>query len=212
MMGKAVSERTPPAAAPVRTATIAMAQLILVKHASPQITPDVASPRWVLSAEGRERCAWLADRLGEQGVTALYSSLEPKALETAALVAVRLGLEVRPRADLHENDRTGLAFGSVEDLHARIRRFFEAPSDAEMGNETAERALARFEAAVRAVVAEAPGGTAAVIAHGTVLTLLVSRYNRIAPFAFWNGLTLPSYVVLDGADFSLSGTANNYPG
>lgn len=189
-----------------------MAKLILIKHAPPQITPDVASPRWVLSEEGRQRCAWLADELAAQGVTRLYASLEPKALETAALVAVRLGLEVRPRPGLQENDRTGLGFPALEDLHRRIEAFFAAPAELLMGRETAEAALSRFETALRALLAEAPDETRAVVTHGTVLTLLLARYNPVEPFAFWSALTTPSYVVLNGADFRLDGAARTFPG
>lgn len=181
-----------------------MAKLILVRHAPPQIEPDVAPPRWVLSAEGRRRCAWLAGELAALGVARLYSSLEPKALETAALTAVRLGLEVGPRRDLHENDRAGLAFGPLDVLKARIRRFFDEPSNLVMGQETAEAALRRFETAVRALAAETQDRTAAVVTHGTVLTLLVARRNRVEPFAFWEALTAPSLVVLDPADFGLA--------
>ena len=187
-----------------------MTRLILVKHAPPQVTPEVASPRWVLSAEGHARCGWLAAELASQGVTRLYSSLEPKALETAALAGLELGLEVRPRRDLNENDRTGMAFGTTDELKQTIRRFFETPSTLVMGKETAEAALARFEAAIRALIAEAPDETVAVVAHGTVLTLLVARYNPVAAFAFWEALTLPAYVVLD-ADFRLEGAVGAYP-
>ncbi len=182
-----------------------MARLVLIKHALPQIDDDVASHRWVLSEAGRDRCDWLASQLADQGVTPLYASLEPKALETAALVAVRLGLEVRPRRDLHENDRTGLGFLAMDELRARIGRFFDEPSALVIGTETAEAAGRRFEAAVRALLVEAGDQTAAVVTHGTVLTTLVARYNPIQPFAFWDSLTMPSLVVLDGAAFKLDG-------
>jgi broad specificity phosphatase PhoE len=186
-------------------------KLVLVKHAPPEITPSVASPRWVLSDEGRGRCDWLASQLADLGVTQLYASLEPKALETAALVGVRLGLEVRPRRDLHENDRTGLGFGPLEELRARIRRFFDEPATLVMGRETAEAAGRRFEAAVRALLAEAADRTTAVVAHGTVLTTLVARYNPIEPFAFWDSLTVPSCVSLDAATFRLDGPIRTFP-
>jgi broad specificity phosphatase PhoE len=188
-----------------------MAKLVLVKHAPPEITPEVVSHRWVLSAEGRGRCDWLAAELADQGVTQLYASLEPKALETAALVGVRLGLDVRPRRDLHENDRTGLGFGSIDELGAAIGRFFDEPSVLVIGAETAEAAGRRFEAAVRALRAEAGAQTAAVVTHGTVLTTLVARYNPVTPFEFWDSLTLPSCVVLDGDSFSLAGPVRNFP-
>ena len=188
-----------------------MAKLILVKHAPPEITPEVISHRWVLSAEGRDRCAWLAEELKAQGVQRLYSSLEPKALETAALAAVGLGLEVRPRRDLHENDRTGLSFASSDALKQRMRRFFEAPQDLIVGEETADAALRRFEASVRAIVAEAPEQAIAIVTHGTVLTLLAAKYNPIRAFDFWEALTLPSHVALDGATLGFAGPVGRFP-
>jgi broad specificity phosphatase PhoE len=182
-----------------------MARLVLIRHAPPDITPEVPSPRWVLSAQGRERCGWLADQLDTLGVARLYSSLEPKALETAALVGMRLGLEVRPRPDLHENDRTSLAFGSADGLKHTIRRFFEAPFERVMGRETARDALTRFKTAVRALVAEAPDETVAVVAHGVVITLLAASRNAIDPFDFWDALSSPCCVVLDAASLALDG-------
>lgn len=104
-----------------------MSPVILVKHAAPVLAPDVPSARWVLSAAGQESCRWLAAELRAQGVRRLYTSLEPKALETAARVAIEVGLDVRPRADLHENDRTGLGFGPTAELERTIGRFFDEP-------------------------------------------------------------------------------------
>jgi broad specificity phosphatase PhoE len=187
-----------------------VAKPVLVKHAPPEITPAVASPRWVLSEEGRGRCDWLASQLADLGVVQLYASLEPKALETAALVGVRLGLEVRPWRDLHENDRTGLGFGPLDELRARIQRFFEEPATLVMGRETAEAAGRRFET-VGALMSEAGDRTAAVVAHGTVLTTLVARYNPVEPFAFWKSLTVPSCVSLDAATFRLDGPVRTFP-
>jgi broad specificity phosphatase PhoE len=189
-----------------------MAKLILVKHALPVIAPDTPSPRWVLSDEGRERCGWLAGELEAHGVERLCCSLEPKALETAALVGVRLGLAVSPREGLQENDRTGLAFSTADELRDRIRRLFALPDERVMGREAAREALERFSSAVRAAIAEAPDRTTAIVAHGTVTTLLVMAHNPIEPFAFWERLGLPSYVVLDAADFRLTGPAVNFAG
>ena len=59
--------------------------------------------------------------------------------------------------------------------------------------------------------AEAGGQIAAVITHGTVLTTLVARHNPIAPFDFWDSLTLPSCVMLDGATFRLDGLVRTSP-
>jgi broad specificity phosphatase PhoE len=186
-----------------------MVKVVLVKHSQPEVAPVVPSPRWVLSQEGRARCSWLAGALRAEGVSRLYSSLEPKALETAALVAVDLGLDVSPRPGLHENDRSGLAFAPIETLRSLVRRFFDAPSEIVMGQESAEAALLRYRSAVRALMAETSDEVAAVVTHGTVLSLLVSRHNPIEPFALWDALKLPSYVVLEGANLVMSGSVRN---
>jgi broad specificity phosphatase PhoE len=187
-----------------------MHKLILVKHASPRIDPAVPSPRWVLSDAGRERCAWLAQELSQHGVRRLFSSLEPKALETAALAGVALGLPVDPRPDLHENDRTGFGFGTDDVLKAAIRGFFDRPSEIVMGRESADAAFVRFAAAVSSAVTDAGGRDLAIVTHGTVLTLFVSRHNAVAPFDFWESLRLPSYVVLDVARFAFDGQVRNF--
>ncbi|HEY1709644.1 MAG TPA: histidine phosphatase family protein [Rhizomicrobium sp.] len=188
-----------------------MGKLILIKHSQPVLDPDVPSPRWVLSDQGRARCVWLADALRTEGTGRLCSSLEPKALETAALVATHLGIPVEPHAGLEENDRTGQGFAPEDELRRSIKAFFERPADIVMGRESAGVVFARFSGAVGRILARDAGRDVAVVTHGTVLTLFVSRHNAIDPFAFWGGLSTPSYVVLDGATFALAGQPVLYP-
>jgi len=61
--------------------------LILVKHALPEIIPTLPANQWHLSEVGRAQCALLADQLAIYAPSALVSSSEPKALETAHLAA-----------------------------------------------------------------------------------------------------------------------------
>jgi hypothetical protein len=74
-----------------------MPKLLLVKHSMPVLSPDVPSARWVSSDDGRARCGWLANELRAEGVSRLFASLEPKALETAAPAGVACALPVAPR-------------------------------------------------------------------------------------------------------------------
>ncbi|MGI8587781.1 MAG: histidine phosphatase family protein [Chloroflexia bacterium] len=179
-----------------------MADLILAKHAMPEIVPGVPGREWRLSAEGRRRSRDLAARLAPYQPSALVTSSEPKAQETGEIAADALGLAVETMPDLHENDRTGLAYTSAEDWQAMIARFFAAPDELVMGRETADQAYARFEAAVAAVAARHTG-TAAIVAHGTVITLLVSRLTGVPPLPLWESLGLPSFVVLRRPDMEL---------
>lgn len=187
-----------------------MRKLILVKNAPPQIDPSVVPQRWVLSEDGRASCDWLAQALQREGVERLYASLEPKALETAALVGLAMGLPVQPRADLHENDRTGTGFLSQDDLEARMRRFFTAPGEPVVGMETADAARARFEAAIRAILAETKSGNVAIVTHGTVISLLTGAGDPATTYELWMSLGLPSYVVLDGGTLRRQGAIRNF--
>jgi broad specificity phosphatase PhoE len=187
-------------------------KLILVKHATPQVSPDVPSNRWVLSGERDRQCEWLADALAAQGATRLYSSIEPKALETASYVARQLRLALHPRFNLHENDRTGLGLVNEDVLRSKIREFFQQTDRCVIGRETANSARRRFTTSVAGILAEDHGRPLAIVTHGTVLSLFVAQYNNLAPFELWSRLGLPSYVVLDAASLSFDGGVYNYPG
>ena len=64
------------------------------------------------------------------------------------------------------------------------------------GGETADVARERFARAVAQVLAAQASGNLAIVAHGTVITLLVAAHNDLEPFSFWKRLGLPSLVVL----------------
>jgi broad specificity phosphatase PhoE len=173
-----------------------MRHLILVKHSLPEIFPDVPAAQWQLSDEGRRRCAALAERLRPYQPVALVASREPKATETGALVASALDTPFATAEGLHEHDRSNVGWASSEDFAAAVERFFARPSELVMGRETADAARERFARAVEQVLAEHPTGNLAIVAHGTVITLLVAAHNPIEPFPLWQRLGLPSFVAL----------------
>ena len=188
-----------------------MNSIILIKHAAPVLTPDVPSDRWVLSATGQESCRWLANDLRGRGLRRVYSSLEPKALETAARLSMETGTDVRPRADLHENDRTSLGFGASGEFEHTIARFFDEPDTLVMGQETAHAALARFDAAIRSIVTESGDAPVAVVAHGTVITLFLAERSDIRPFTIWRQLGLACWVLVEGPDLRWDGLIHGPP-
>lgn len=188
-----------------------MRHLILVKHALPEIDPAIPSRRWRLGPEGRRRCAALAGRLAPYAPAAIVSSREPKAAETAELVAGRLRLVSEMVEGLQENDRTGLGYLGDAEYEARFARFFAEPEALVVGRETAARAEERFATAVEGVIArhaahgDTPvrGGSLVIVAHGTVISLYVARHAGIAPYPFWRRLGLPSFAVLALPDRAL---------
>ena len=62
---------------------------------------------------------------------------------------------------------------------------------------------------MRWVLDERDEGVIAIVAHGTVISLLVARYNDLDAHALWRGLGLPSFCVLSAKDFRLQETIPN---
>ncbi len=180
-----------------------MRELILIKHSASQVVPDIPASRWRLSAEGRRRCEGLAAQLAPRDPACLYASPEPKAAETAAIVARRLGKAWQAVEGLHEQDRRTPEYLGDEAFREAIRQLFERPDELVLGQETANEAYRRFSQAVMMAVATCHEGNVAIFAHGTVISLFVSRVAGAEPFALWKELGLPAFVVLSLPDLRL---------
>ena len=71
-----------------------MQTLILVKHSLPEIDPSVPAAEWRLSREGRRRARILGERLDRYNPDRIFSSTEPKSMETAEIAAGNLNVPV----------------------------------------------------------------------------------------------------------------------
>ncbi len=180
-----------------------MPKLVLIKHSLPDVRPDEPPSRWPLSDEGARRARLLAEVLAPLNLAAFYASRELKAVQTAALAADSLRLPFFVREGLHEHDREGEPFSTAEEFEAKVRALFERPRRHLFGSETAEEALTRFEGAIAGVLAEAQGADIAVVAHGTVISLLAASRCGVDGFETWSRLGLPSYLVLETPAFEL---------
>lgn len=173
-----------------------MRKLILVKHAPPEVVPDEPSERWVLSEKGRTLCAPLADALTPHAPSLIVSSEEPKAAETARIVAERLNVSWHTATGLHEHDRSNVPHMRSGEFISMMELFFRRPRELVLGRESADEAKARFESAVRRVLDEHSDGNVAVVSHGTVIALFLSEHGERGGFETWRAMGLPSFVVL----------------
>jgi broad specificity phosphatase PhoE len=178
----------------------------LVRHSLPEFVTGVPASQWHLSGEGRRRCRRLAGQLALHDLAAIVTSQEPKATETGQIVADMLGLRLEIAAGLHEHERGVVGdMGSQEQFQAQVTLFFSRPGELVMGYETADQAHTRFQAAVARVVEQHRTGNLAIVSHGTVLTLLIARANRLDPVPLWQSLGLPAFATLSLPDLSLLG-------
>jgi broad specificity phosphatase PhoE len=183
--------------------------LVLIRHAPPEIIPDLPAEKWQLSPEGQKLCQPMARPLKRFQPQRIYHSTEPKARETAQGIANELKIPHLPWRDLHEHRRSQTPYTSQENFTASVRDFFAHPTEPVFGLERAEEALHRFSTAIHQLLRENPrvlGGTTLggqmpangllVVSHGTVISLFTARHNSMDAFTFWEQLKMPCAVVL----------------
>lgn len=186
-----------------------MDYLVLVKHSLPEIIPSIPATQWRLSQPGRARCQNLAGKLAPYAPDIVISSLEPKAMETAQIIARQLDKPFHTFEGLHEHDRTGAEFLDREQFESQVHDLFKYPDKLVMGAETADQARARFSNTVQAIEMEYPNQNIAVVTHGTVITLFVEKLTGLEPFPFWKKLGLPSFVVFSRPGYKLVTTVES---
>jgi broad specificity phosphatase PhoE len=178
--------------------------LIFLRHSLPVIDPAIPAREWRLSEEGQRRCRLLAERLTNLNPQRIVSSLEPKALETAQIVAETLGLPYESADGLHEHVRSGTGHTSQGAFEASVKAFFEQPDQLVFGDETADQAHARFIKTVEALQERYLCQTPLVIVtHGTVISLFVARACGVEPFHLWKSLKLPCMVIFSAGSPSI---------
>ncbi|HTL28309.1 MAG TPA: histidine phosphatase family protein [Tepidisphaeraceae bacterium] len=177
-----------------------MQKLLLIKHAAPLVDPAKSSDQWKLSEAGREQARRLAEKLATMQIQSIISSEEPKAKETADIIAGQLGLTASTAADLHEHDRRNVPHMRSRDFISMMELFFRKPDERVLGSESAREAFERFTTAIDAVTESHPAGNLAIVAHGTVIALFLAAHSQRDGFELWREMGLPSYAVLSLPD------------
>ncbi len=177
--------------------------LILVRHSRPEMDPARPAREWRLSEEGRDLCLPLAEKLAPFQPGIILSSIEPKARETADLLAQHWHKSAQVEEGLHEHERGNEPYlPSPEEFQTRIQKLFRHPHQHIFGGETASQALARYTNAIHRVVTAHPEQNILLVSHGTVMSLFVAQYNPLDGYEFWRKLNTPDWVVLALPDFS----------
>lgn len=182
---------------------------MLVRHSKPEIERDEPASSWKLGEVGCHRSELLAVRLRGFSPEVIWSSKEPKAVETAEIVAKAFGAQARTVAGLEEQDRGNVPFFETrDDFERAVEHFFREPDRLVLGAETAEQALGRFASAIDEVIS-AGHMDSIVVTHGTVMTLYAARVAGVRQMCFWRRLGLPSYVVLALAEMDIQSVVDS---
>ena len=176
---------------------------MLVRHSLPKIDRDKPASSWKLGEHGRRRSELLADRLRDFSPQIVWCSAEPKAVETAEIVAKGIDVPVCAVDGLGEHARNTVPFYETrDDFEGAVERFFREPDRLVLGEETAEQALWRFANAIDEIVSAGHADNV-VVTHGTVMTLYAASFAGVGHMNFWRRLGMPSYVVLTVPDMCL---------
>ena len=147
-----------------------MARILLIRHAEPEVEPDLPATEWPLSPAGEQASRRVGHYLTDRGIGRMFSSHEQKAIRTAEIVAECLGLENQIAPGLHEHDRTGVGYLESDAFQSAIRDLFARPSETVFGRESADAAVGRFSDALSKIEADIPIDTSiACASHGTIL-------------------------------------------
>ena len=182
--------------------------LILVKHSLPEVRKDLPAREWTLSEEGRARAERLAEVIKTHRIDFLAASAEPKAMETARIIAEKCGVNFEVFERLHEHERSTSPYLHKSEFEAAIKKFFEKPDSLVFGNETANQASERFSNAIYSILSMHKNSKIAIVAHGTVISLFVAQLTGQPGFQLWTELGLPSLVILDLQSNVLIGIEN----
>ena len=151
-----------------------MATVYFVTHPEVVIDPVVPVPSWQLSKKGVSRMQLMLRQPWINQITAIYSSQETKALESAAILAAHRGMGFFQETRLGEIDRSSTGYLPSEEFERVLNKFFECPDDSIFDWESASDAQTRIINAVNNILAEeASADSIAIISHGGVGTLLL---------------------------------------
>jgi len=154
-------------------------ELLLIRHALPiRIEGAVGAADPPLAELGRRQAEALAEHLADEGVEVLVTSPMRRAVETAAPVVDRLGLEPTIVDGLAEHDRDSNWYIPIEEMRAAGDPRWLSYLDEHWGTGAADDPTgfrSGVVACVEELIAAHPGAKVAAVAHGGVLNAYVAH-------------------------------------
>jgi 2,3-bisphosphoglycerate-dependent phosphoglycerate mutase len=189
---------------------LATLDVILVRHATPV---PAGAPGWAgergddrpLSDEGLRQADELALELDPYGLTAVYSSPYPRAIETVRPIAARRGLEVQVLPDLRERR---LTTQQRDDWREVLTRAWADPDYAVDGAESGRAAQLRGKGVLDLLrMRHRDGGRLLVGSHGNLISLILQGLEPGVDVDFHLSMPMPAVYHLqhDGLGWRVMG-------
>jgi probable phosphoglycerate mutase len=183
-------------------------RIFLIRHGATTLTAEdrfAGATDVQLSDEGREQVRRLAERLRDDGITAVYASPLGRTVETASILAEPHALEVQTRDGLRE-----ISHGRWEQMTRReVEEKFpdeaaawdqDPYTFAPVGGESGLAVTARALPVLMDIVRENQGGCVLVVSHKATIRLLLSSLLGFDPRRYRDNLD-QSPAALNVVDF-----------
>ena len=180
-------------------------ELLLIRHALPvrrEVVEGPADPE--LSVEGFAQAERLAQYLASESIAAVYVSPLKRAVQTAAPLALRLGVTPVVVDDVAEFDRNSNEYIPMEELQAtndpRWQKLIDGVWDST--DETQEQFKHRVIGAFEKIIEQNSSAIAAVVCHGGVINLYLAHILGVQT---QRGFFYPNYTSIHRVSASRSG-------
>ncbi|MFC4712756.1 histidine phosphatase family protein [Planococcus dechangensis] len=146
-----------------------------------------------LTEHGKKQAVELAGFLADANINRIVSSPYARAVQSTEPLAEALGIEIE--TDEHLKERV-LSSSDLPDWLEQLKSTFDDHDLALEGGESSQQALDR----ISQVVDELKNSgcqTAAIVTHGNIMALLLSRYIEGFGFKGWRSLSNPDVFLLN---------------
>jgi broad specificity phosphatase PhoE len=188
------------------------ATLVVARHGDAEYVDTVFSDEGgTLSAAGRAQSEALAEELAGRRIAHVWCSDSARAVQTAEIVAGRLGVGVTTRKglrEIHVGELHGRPF-SIAAICAVTDHWFEGRVDVRFpGGESGADVVARYAATLAEIADGHRGETVAVIAHQTACCIALPTLARNVTPGFADRHRLDNgesaELVVDSDDWALT--------
>ncbi|MFP3357184.1 histidine phosphatase family protein [Planococcus sp. SIMBA_143] len=173
-----------------------MTKIYIIRHCA----ASGQEPGAELTETGMAQAVELSGFLSELGIERIVSSPYTRAVQSIAPLAEALAVEIETDERLKERV---LSSGNLPDWFEHLKNTFDDHELVLEGGESSRQALDRISQVAGEL--EKSGQTAAIVTHGNIMALLLSRYVEGFGFEGWRALSNPDVFILTDAPDGKSG-------
>jgi 2,3-bisphosphoglycerate-dependent phosphoglycerate mutase len=163
-------------------------ECFLIRHAQSQPDKNTPEPLWPLSVAGVGQARLLKDKLLNAGITKIFSSPYPRAVDTVLPLAKALDLEIETHDDLRERK---LTHGMIDNWLEELRKTWDDFDYHLAGGESSSVCQKRVRSCVMGILQKSGGAKIAVSSHGNALALLLNSIDPAFRFEQWQAMGNP---------------------